>query len=189
MMPAFNVTVDATFKTSATQTLWEKARAVIEAATYNVSQSKAATESDLAAYLAEYINGLLKAAGVNMTITAADIWIQAGSFNPATATVNGSFEFFALPAGVTGSSLITGTIFSTVGVETLHATSLQAWTQDGILYVSGVSVGAELRVYNLIGTLIYQGVSADVGARHALPLPSRGVYIVTDGTVTVKVVN
>ena len=189
-MPAYNVTIDATFSTSVTQSLWERAIAVIAAAKYNVPQSAAATEADLAAYLSDYINGLLRAAGISLTLTAADIWIQSGSFVAAAAGVNGSFTFFVLPPGVTGSALINGSIVaSTVGVETQCIPSLQAWTQDGTLYVSGLSAGAEWRVYNIMGTLIYNGAPNDVETSHALPLPGRGVYIVTDGKTTIKVVN
>jgi hypothetical protein len=191
VMPAYSVPVDATFAKTAAQLLWEKALAVIEAATYDAPQSAAATSSDLAAWLADYINGLLSAAGIPLTVTASDIYVTSGSFVPASTSANGAFEFFVLPSGVTGSSLLSGTIVArTVGVETQCIASLQAYAQDGVLHVSGLAIGAEWRVYNVMGTLIYQGVAPDdVGARHALPLLSRGVYIVTDAKTTIKVVN
>ena len=185
-MPAWNVTVEATFKKSAAQTLWKKALAVIEAAVYEVPQSAAATEADLAAWLADYINGLLSSAGIPLTITAADIYVTSGSFVPSTSpTANGSFEFFVMPAGVTGSSLISGAILArTVGnVETDHYPSLQT-----------------LRVYNAMGVLIYQEASPNPSNRGELlspmggvgggfSLPARGIYIVTDGKSVIKVVN
>ena len=74
------------------------------------------------------------------------------------------------------------------GIEqlTIDNGQLKAYVQDGILYVSGLTIGQSWRVYNLIGTLIYQGIAnGDV----TLSLPARGVYIVTDGKATVKVVN
>ena len=36
-------------------------------------------------------------------------------------------------------------------VETCHATSLRASTQNGVLYVSGISEGATVWVYNVYG--------------------------------------
>jgi len=42
-------------------------------------------------------------------------------------------------------------------------------------------------VYNIIGTLVYQGVANDAKVEVALPL--RGVFIVTDGKSVVKIVN
>ena len=63
---------------------------------------------------------------------------------------------------------------------------LKAWTQNGILHVSGVAEGATVRVYNLNGQLIY---SATVVETHgSASLPERGIYIVSDGVTTVKTV-
>ena len=196
VMPAFGVTVDATFKKTAIQMLWEQALAVIAAASYNVPQSAAANEADLSAWLADYVNELLKTAGVNLTITAADIWIQSGNFAPASTTANGTFEFFVLPRGVIISTMLTGTILSTVGNEqrTTNNGQLRAYAKDGVLYVSVVETDnymspQTLRVYNLNGTLIYIGTTTDVGAGFARPLPGRGIYIVQCGDKTIKVVN
>ena len=65
----------------------------------------------------------------------------------------------------------------------------KAYVQDGVLYVSGVSAMSQssLRVYNTLGTLIYQTITPDGKAE--IPLPGRGIYIVTDGTAVVKVSN
>jgi len=188
-MPAYNVTVDATFAKTAAQTLWEQALAIIEAAAYNAPKSAAATEVELAAWLADYVNELLKAAGINQTVTVADVYIQSGSFTPAMATANGTFTFFVLPPNVTGSTLLNGTILSTVGnVKTDNYPSLQAWTQNGVLYVSGLSAGQSWSVYSIAGTPVYHGVAT--GDKAEIALPGRGVYIVTEGNATaVKVVN
>jgi hypothetical protein len=185
-MPAYGVTVEATFKTSVTQALWEQALAVIVAAAYNVPQSAAATEADLAAWLASHINGLLQTANINLTLTAADIWIQSADFAPAAAGANGSFVFFPLPPGVSGSTLISGTIVAgATGNEQLTNDQLKAYAQDGVLYISGLAAGAELRVYNVMGVL----VASPNPLQRGIALPARGVYIVTDGKSVVKVVN
>jgi hypothetical protein len=67
---------------------------------------------------------------------------------------------------------------------------LQAWTANGVLYISGLTSGETWHVYNITGTLIYQGIADDVETRFiASPLPHRGVYIIRSGGKTVKVVN
>jgi hypothetical protein len=66
---------------------------------------------------------------------------------------------------------------------TIDNGQLKAFAKDGILHISGLTANTEWRVYNVMGTLIH------VGAGSARPLPSRGIYIVTDGKTTVKVVN
>jgi uncharacterized repeat protein (TIGR02543 family) len=77
-----------------------------------------------------------------------------------------------------------------VGNDVVMHPSLKAFTQNGVLYVSGLKPGATFKVFNVIGTLIYHGVAAgDVETQHATSLPNRGVYLVTDGTNVVKVVN
>jgi hypothetical protein len=66
---------------------------------------------------------------------------------------------------------------------------LRAWTANGMLYVSGLTTGEMWYVYNITGTLIYQGI-VNVETRFiASPLPQRGIYIIRSGDKTVKVVN
>jgi len=45
----------------------------------------------------------------------------------------------------------------------------------------------EIGVYNITGALVYQGIARD--DRAEVPLPGRGMYIVTAGKVAVKVNN
>jgi hypothetical protein len=191
-MPAAHVTVEASFKKTARQIQWEKALAIIGNAAYNVPQQYAGTPEQLAVYLADYINGLLRAAGINLTLIPADIWIETGSFVPATSGANGSFTFFVMPTAVFGSNLNSGVIVAGATSNeqlTPDAGQLRAYTQDGVLHVSGLPAGGEWRIYNVTGTLIYQGVASDVETQCIASLPSRGVYIVTDGKKTIKVVN
>ena len=58
-----------------------------------------------------------------------------------------------------------------------------------MLYVSGLQEGATLRVYNLVGALVYHGIAANAETQCIAPLPARGVYIVADGKTVIKVVN
>ena len=63
---------------------------------------------------------------------------------------------------------------------------LKAYTQNRILYVSGLIVGETWRVYDILEKLVYQGVAADETANVALPVS--GVYIIRSGSRTGKVV-
>jgi len=72
-------------------------------------------------------------------------------------------------------------------IEDLQTNSLTAYAQYGMLYVSGLTPGKLFRVYNVSGMLVYQGVAGSEKAE--LTLPGRGIYIVNDGNVTVKVSN
>jgi autotransporter-associated beta strand protein len=84
-------------------------------------------------------------------------------------------------------------VFKSIGTafeETLHATSLQAYVQDGVLYVIQDSDTLNpVRVYNILGTLIYQTTSNPSSGGAGVVLPGRGVYIVTDGSRVIKVMN
>jgi hypothetical protein len=78
-----------------------------------------------------------------------------------------------------------------VAVEDLNTPkALKAFTRDGILYVSGLQPGATWYVYNVPGSLVYQGVAnGDRETWHTTSLPQRGVYIVISADCMIKVVN
>jgi len=78
---------------------------------------------------------------------------------------------------------------STSVEETHGHASLRAYAQNGMLHVSGAAEGATVRVYSVSGVLISTIPANAVETRHATSLPGRGIYIVTDGTATVKVIN
>jgi hypothetical protein len=73
------------------------------------------------------------------------------------------------------------------GVETQCIASLRAYAQNGTLYVTGLTPGNTLYVYNILGTLIYQGVANSDKAEIALP--GKGVYIVTSNGSVIKITN
>ena len=68
-------------------------------------------------------------------------------------------------------------------------TPLQAWVQDGVLYIKGLTAGQSYRIYTIVGTLAYQGVAvADmVKVENFRSLPS-GAYIIHAGNQSVKLV-
>ena len=67
----------------------------------------------------------------------------------------------------------------------INTGQLKAWTVNGVLHVSGQTAGMPLNVYNLNGAPVFQGIAA--GEKMDVVLPGRGVYIVTDGNQSVKV--
>ena len=74
-----------------------------------------------------------------------------------------------------------------VGIENIRANSLNAFVQNDILYVSGLTAGEVLSIYNITGTLIYQGVTNS--DKMEINLSGRGVYLIRSNNNTVKVVN
>ena len=197
-MPAFDVTVTATFQKNDLQSVWQQVKALIESAAYTVPQSSANTAAGLQYALAAIINDLISKdptlAALGFTVSASDIVVY--SFTPATsgdsvlpAGTNGVFDFRVSPPNLNNSAYATGVITaSPVGNESLRASSLRAWTIDGTLHVSGLTAGETWRVHNLAGTLIYQGIAAN-GGEAKQPLPARGIYIVTGGKAVIKVIN
>ena len=77
--------------------------------------------------------------------------------------------------------------FDPTGIEQVETQTLKAYAQDGTLYVGGLAAGQEWRVYSITGTLIHAGAGSS--PLSVCPLPAHGVYIVTDGKTTVKIVN
>ena len=82
---------------------------------------------------------------------------------------------------------VKATFTQSTGVETQYIASLQAYTRDGVLHVTGLTPGESWRVYNMPGMIVYQGIAVDESAK--IPLPSCGVYIVTDGKAVLKIIN
>jgi hypothetical protein len=161
-MPAFNVTVTATFVVSADQTAVETAKGLIEAGSYTVAQATANTDATVKTWLATQINTLVSATGIN-TVTAAHITITGFTAASAgtsgnTAGVNGSFNF-TVPL-TKGSSNITtaskpGTITATAYAPPTYAVNIGWFT--------GGSVTASPAGPEAAGTLITLTIIPDAG--------------------------
>ena len=194
-MPAHDVTVTASFRSLSEQEKWTAALALIENATFTLTQQEAPNESAARYRLAELINALIASTG--FTISADDIVIfrfvpalEGDAVNRSGA--NGYFEFSVTPPTVGASAHNSGTIIATSydptgNVGAGHASTLQAWTQNGVLHVSGLTEGKPWYVYNLYGQLVYTGIALFDKAEVALP--GHGVYIVINGNSTVKINN
>jgi hypothetical protein len=205
IMPDYDVKVFATFKKTEKQREWDNAHPVITLDEYVVTRDESVNQGRLASHLADRINIRLRGAGVLFTVTAADIYFTSGDFGPApeaaiylksgnpvsaSTTANETFTFYVMPPDVTASLHFTGTILSDpVGNEQLKLTNeqLKAYAIDGTLYVNGLTVGVEWRVYNIMGALIHHNVAN--ANKTTLPLPVRGIYVVTDGKNVVKLIN
>jgi uncharacterized repeat protein (TIGR02543 family) len=86
-----------------------------------------------------------------------------------------------IETGSTGN--LTFTAQWSVGIKVIsQSQTLTAWSQDGMLYVSGLATGEQWSVYTLGGVLVYEGKEASVA------LPS-GIYVVKAGKRAVKVKN
>ena len=107
---------------------------------------------------------------------------------PVIISGDGDVRTFIMPPH---EVTVRATFVLSTSVETQCIASLQAYVQNGLLYVSGLSEGQIWRVYNISGALIYQGVASagNTGASHALPLPGRGIYIVQSKNNVIKITN
>jgi len=80
-----------------------------------------------------------------------------------------------------------GTIveYSYTGNERIPTQTLQAYAANGMLHITGVQSGAPVRVYNLAGQRVYNGIAK--AETQQIPLNASGMYIITSGEQTVKV--
>ena len=195
-MPASAVTVIVTFHNPAYEAAWADALALIEKTVFNISQEDANTLDALRYRLAELINQLI--AGTGIVISPYDIVIIDFNFRPAITGdinnrggTNGYFEFRVTPPDAHTSAYsngsITATPYATGNEPFAKISNLRSWTQNGILHINGLTEGDILRVYNILGKQIYSG--AAVGNTMELPLPGRGIYVVTNGKETLKIID
>ncbi|MDR0941003.1 MAG: metallophosphoesterase [Bacteroidales bacterium] len=64
--------------------------------------------------------------------------------------------------------------------------TIHAWVNDGLLYVTGVTVGELLSIYSINGALVHSNIVAS--EQVTIPLQTQGVYIVRAGASTARVV-
>jgi len=64
--------------------------------------------------------------------------------------------------------------------------ALTAWSQNGMLYISGLVPGEAWSVYTITGTLVYRKDA--VSPEENYILPNSGIYIVNSGNRAVKVI-
>ena len=200
-MPAANVTVTAYFVKPTYQAAWAAAKAIIEAAVFELPQAAAGTQSDIRYLLADMIKELLRDAqgGILFTISPTDVVVFDYNFLPAQAGTadnpggtDGYFEFRVTPPETRSSAYNDGAINATsyddVANEqlTMNNEQLRVWTQNGVLQVSGLTSGKSWSVYNLYGQLIYTGIAE--GNEAKISLQERGVYIVQSGGKVIKTI-
>jgi len=68
----------------------------------------------------------------------------------------------------------------------LPANPLRAWIRDGLLYITGLTTGETVSIYAAGGALVYRSVATSDTVD--ILLKQQGVYVVTSGNNTVKVV-
>ncbi|MDR0437815.1 MAG: hypothetical protein LBH22_05885, partial [Bacteroidales bacterium] len=64
---------------------------------------------------------------------------------------------------------------------------LQAWIQNGVLHIKGLSVGQIYRIYNISGVMVYQGVASAEVVQVKNFQPQRGTYIIQSENKSVKI--
>jgi hypothetical protein len=64
--------------------------------------------------------------------------------------------------------------------------ALRAWMSNDILHIEGLTIGQIYRIYNIAGTLVYQGIATKNPMQ--IQLPNRGAYIIQSENKSVKIV-
>jgi hypothetical protein len=139
----------------------------------------------------------VKSAGTTFaTISGSTLYtISAG-----TITITATIAAGSSPTGIYTKDFVIVITTPTAVENVEHPNPLKAWTQNGTLYISLTAAGesSPVRVYSTTGVLVYQGITtgSDVAGSDVthnvattIPLPARGIYIVTDGKTVIKVVN
>jgi hypothetical protein len=212
-MPAYNVTVTATFRviyvptptpdpdpdptptptpTDAEWTALQQAISLLSSSRIEIPQVDAPTKANAEAWLMNYVNALLKDNGFgNISIS----YLSVFTFNEATAGtteyasgVNGSLIFDLILANKYTQRLNnkTATIVATVHTanEVAGANALKAFSANGTLYISGLIPGQPYSVYNTTGALVFKGIAG--GSKTEIAIPVRGLYIIRSANETVK---
>ena len=74
-----------------------------------------------------------------------------------------------------------------VGITLPKAAALNAFGENGTLTVQGLVAGEPFSVHNAQGVLIYRGIAK--ASEAAISAPVKGVYIITSGDKTLKMIN
>jgi len=98
---------------------------------------------------------------------------------------DGTTEVSAQGADIAAVNVEKGEVITSIDDVQL-AKTLKAWTQNGLLHISGLTIGKLWTVYNISGLLVRQSIATKEEA--CLMLPVKGVYVIVSGTNRVKVV-
>ena len=69
--------------------------------------------------------------------------------------------------------------------EPASVNPLQAWMRNGLLHVTGLTVGKMLCVYNSSGALVYYSIA--IAKEIDIPLSTQGIYVIQSDNNTIKV--
>ncbi|MDL2244565.1 zinc-dependent metalloprotease [Parabacteroides sp. OttesenSCG-928-J18] len=145
-------------------------------ATGELTLALSGTNADVFTLPSATVASLAIGAETDVTLSVDDD-LPIGTYK-ATLTVSAE-DLTAVSQAITYVS--TGT-----ALDGSQAETLKAGVQSGTLYVSGLTPGQPWSVYIISGILIHHDLAESGEA--SIPLPSRGVYIITSGTDRVKVV-
>jgi len=125
-----------------------------------------------------YINYYYGTCFDDITTTNGKLYVPQGS-KAAYASADGWKEF-------TNIIEMSETSIDVIS-QNAQETTLAAWMQNGTLHVSGLTAGKSWSVYDVSGKLVSQGIANSEKAD--IPLFESGVYLVSSGDNTVKVIN
>jgi len=115
-------------------------------------------------------------------------WTVQPPHNASLLTdANSASTTFVMPAGVvTVTANFAPQQPTTNAPELTPENPLRAWMRNGLLHITGLTVGETVSIYNAVGALVYN--SNAPAAEMDIPLNVQGVYIVRSGGNVVRVV-
>ena len=104
-----------------------------------------------------------------------------------TPTQIGTFTFTVKASNTAGYNTkeLTIVVLEETNINEVLITPLKAWTQSGKLYVSGLAIGEQFSVYNIVGAKIYQNIASNY--IEEVTQLACGVYIIAQGEQRLKV--
>ena len=160
--------------------------------TYTVTVNRASGTVNPTLYSLTVVNGTGSGsfeAGTQVSIMA-NAAPQGEEFDKWTGDISGIDNVNAANTTLTmpaSAITITATYRIIVANGNIETSALKAWTQNGILYINGLTPGEPWSVYNLTGSLIYTGIATD--SETTLTLPGRGIYILKNSNFVAKIIN
>ena len=123
---------------------------------------------------------LVIAAGLSVGVYEVELTASNGYIPPTSATETTKNSDATL--------IFTLTVTEYTGNFILESNSLKAWTNNGVVYVNGLTPGKPWSLYSVTGVLIYKGIAKSETENYP-SLQSRGIYIITHENKTTKVIH
>jgi hypothetical protein len=126
------------------------------------------------------------------TVVLPDCWEWEDETLPVGDVGTHTFKAIYTPVDTANYVIVNGidleiTVDEATGIPSLSKSHpLRAWMHNGSLHISGINPGETLRIYNIMGVLMYHCIT--FSDEIAIPLTTKGMFIIKSGDRTAKIV-